>query len=161
MMSDSPTTTTTWLLHAPEFRLSLCCLFVLVQVMTKLQSEATGVKGAIVSALLSASYTHIQARRVATGHSLTHAQAAPSAVQRVVAAATVTLTAPLYALAQKLVFAKVRVASYSMSCCSSIAGVQQQQQQQCQRQWQQQCQRQWQQLRYAQSCCQVSCLHIS
>ncbi len=82
-------------------------LLLLLQVMTKLQAEAKGVKGAIVSALLSASYAHIQARRVVAGTSLLHALKAPSLVQRVVAAATMAVTAPLYAVAQKLVFSKV------------------------------------------------------
>jgi hypothetical protein len=84
----------------------LCCA-VNVQVMAKLQAEAQGVKGFIVSALLSASYAHIEARRVVTGHSLLHATQPPSAVQQLVAAATVAATALLYALAQKLVFSKV------------------------------------------------------
>jgi hypothetical protein len=83
----------------------LCCEC--VQVMAKLQAEAQGVKGFIVSALLSASYAHIEARRVVMGHSLLHATQPPSAVQQLVAAATVAATALLYALAQKLVFSKV------------------------------------------------------
>jgi hypothetical protein len=76
--------------------------------MSKLQSEATGLKGHIVSALLSASYTHIQARRLLQGVSLLAAQQAPGPLQRLLAAVSLALTAPLYALAQKLVFAKVR-----------------------------------------------------
>lgn len=77
--------------------------------MAKLKSEASGLKGALVSALLSASATYVQARRVVTGHSLLHAAAPPSAGQRLVAAVSMALTAPLYVLAQKLVFGKVCV----------------------------------------------------
>lgn len=83
--------------------------------MSKLTSEAKGVKGAIVSALLSASYAFITARRVAAGVSLLHALQAPTAVQRVVAAATVAVLAPVYALAQKLVFSKVSLCVFY--CC--------------------------------------------
>jgi len=81
----------------------------MAQVMAKLSAEAKGIKGAIVSALLSASNTFITARRVAQGASLLHALQRPSAAQRLVAAATVLLLVPLYALAQKLVFSKVRM----------------------------------------------------
>lgn len=84
--------------------------------MAKLQSEAQGVKGTIVSALLSASFAHIEACRVVTGHSLLHATQPPSAVQRVVAAVTVAATAPLYALAQKLVFSKVSAGVFPPLC---------------------------------------------
>jgi long-chain acyl-CoA synthetase len=75
--------------------------------MSKLQAEATGLKGHLVSALLSASYTHIQTRRVLQGTSLLHALQPPSAAQRLLAAVSLAVTAPLYALAQKLVFSKV------------------------------------------------------
>lgn len=78
------------------------------QVMSKLQAEATGLKGHIVSALLSASYTHIQAGRALQGTSLLHAHQPSSTAQRLLAAVSLALTAPLYALAQKLVFSKVR-----------------------------------------------------
>lgn len=77
--------------------------------MAKLKSEASGLKGSLVSALLSASATYIQAQRVVTGHSLLHATTPPSAWQRLLAAVSMALTAPLYALAQKLVFGKVCV----------------------------------------------------
>lgn len=93
---------------------SPCCVHMcwslcgLSQVMAKLSSEAKGLKGAVVSALLSASYAYIQARRVVGGVSLLHALQAPSAVQRVVAAVTAALLAPVYAVAQKLVWSKVR-----------------------------------------------------
>jgi long-chain acyl-CoA synthetase len=75
--------------------------------MAKLKAEAKGAKGAIVSMLLSASYAFIAARRVVTGTSLLHALTPPSAAQRLLAAATVALLAPVYALAQRLVFSKV------------------------------------------------------
>lgn len=103
-----------WLMSAP---VANCCVTVsLLQVMSKLKSEATGLKGSLVSALLSASTTYIQARRVVTGHSLLHAAAPPSAGQRLVAAVSMALTAPLYALAQKLVFGKVCV------CVGGVGG---------------------------------------
>jgi hypothetical protein len=49
----------------------------------------------------------LQARRVVAGFSLVHALQGPSLVEKVVAAATMAVTAPLYALAQRLVFSKV------------------------------------------------------
>ena len=82
--------------------------------MTKLTAEAKGLKGALVSALLSASYSFITARRVVAGVSLLHALLPPSMMQRLVAAATVAVLAPVYALAQKLVFSKVGV------CCLGL-----------------------------------------
>eukprot|EP00879_Flechtneria_rotunda_P005441 GHRR01005734.1.p1 GENE.GHRR01005734.1~~GHRR01005734.1.p1 ORF type:complete len:588 (+),score=208.21 GHRR01005734.1:736-2499(+) len=80
------------------------------KVMAKLRAEATGLKAVIVSALLSASNTYIAARRVLQGVSLTHALQPPSAAANLTAMLTVTLLTPIYALAQRLVFSKVRAA---------------------------------------------------
>jgi hypothetical protein len=79
--------------------------------MAKLKADATGAKGAIVTALLAASNAHIAARRTASGLDVQHARVAPSLAVRVAAVVTVALTAPLYALAQKLIFSRVRVRS--------------------------------------------------
>lgn len=77
------------------------------QVMQKLRSEAKGLKGAIVSALLSASNTFIMARRLLAGLDLRYALQPPTAGAKLVALLTAALLAPVYALAQKLVFSKV------------------------------------------------------
>jgi hypothetical protein len=78
-----------------------------LQVMAKLKADAVGAKGAIVAALLAASNAHIAARRTANGLDVQHARVASSLAVRVAALVTVALTAPLYALAQRLIFSKV------------------------------------------------------
>eukprot|EP00878_Enallax_costatus_P036567 GHUV01041074.1.p1 GENE.GHUV01041074.1~~GHUV01041074.1.p1 ORF type:complete len:511 (+),score=205.18 GHUV01041074.1:480-2012(+) len=80
------------------------------KVMQKLNSEAKGVKGVIVSALLSASNTFVMARRLLAGVDLRYALQPPSAAARLTALVTAALLTPVYALAQKLVFSKVRAA---------------------------------------------------
>uniref|UniRef100_A0A383VM20 AMP-dependent synthetase/ligase domain-containing protein n=1 Tax=Tetradesmus obliquus TaxID=3088 RepID=A0A383VM20_TETOB len=80
------------------------------KVMAKLKSEATGAKGAIVAALLAASAAHVAARRTVTRLDLTYARASPPAAVRLAALVMMAVTTPLYALAQKLVFSKVRAA---------------------------------------------------
>ena len=75
--------------------------------MQKLKSEARGVKGIIVSALLSASNTFVMARRLLAGVDLRYALQPPSAAARLTALVTAALLTPVYALAQKLVFSKV------------------------------------------------------
>jgi hypothetical protein len=93
----------------------------LLQVMAKLKADATGAKGAIVAALLAASNAHIAARRTANGLDVQHARAQPSLAVRVAAVVMVALTAPLYALAQKLIFSKVGARSVAQPhgciCC--------------------------------------------
>jgi hypothetical protein len=89
--------------------LLLLLLLLLLQVMAKLKSEATGVKGAIVAALLAASNAHIAARRTVSGMDVQYARASPALAVRLAALVTMAVTAPLYALAQKLIFSKVRV----------------------------------------------------
>jgi hypothetical protein len=89
----------------------------MTQVMAKLTSEATGIKAALVPALLSASYAFIAARRVLTGTALQHAVAPPSLPQRLVAAATVAVLGPVYALAQRVLWSKVRV---WLACCGAV-----------------------------------------
>jgi long-chain acyl-CoA synthetase len=80
------------------------------KVMQKLRADATGVKGVIVSALLSASNTFIMARRLLSGLDLRYALNPPTAGAKLTAIITAALLAPVYALAQKLVFSKVRAA---------------------------------------------------
>lgn len=82
-------------------------LLLLLQVMAKLKSEATGAKGAIVAALLAASAAHVAARRTVARLDLTYARASPPAGVRLAALVMMAVTTPLYALAQKLVFSKV------------------------------------------------------
>lgn len=75
--------------------------------MAKLSSEAKGIKGVVVAALLAASNTFVSARRLATGTALAHAHTPPSNQQQLAAWLMVAVLAPVYALAQKLVFSKV------------------------------------------------------
>lgn len=77
------------------------------QVMQKLKAEATSLKGVVVSALLSASNTFITARRLLAGVDLRYALQPPTAGAKLTALLTAALLAPVYALAQKLVFNKV------------------------------------------------------
>lgn len=65
-------------------------------------------KGAIVAALLAASNTFIAARRLVNGVDIRYARQAAPAAAWLTALVSMVLTAPLYALAQKLVFSKVR-----------------------------------------------------
>eukprot|EP00775_Hariotina_reticulata_P004816 gene4816-5063_t len=80
------------------------------KVMVKLKSEATGIKRHIVSALLSASNAFIVARRLLQGRDLRYAVRPAGAASKLVALLTAALLAPVYALAQKLLFSKVRAA---------------------------------------------------
>lgn len=76
--------------------------------MQKLNSEAQGVKGVLVKALIAASNSFIMARRLLAGVDLRYAMQPASAATRLVALVTLALLAPVYALANKLVFSKVR-----------------------------------------------------
>lgn len=80
------------------------------KVMAKLKAEATGAKGAIVAALLAASAAHVAACRTVAGLDLTYARASAPAAVQLAALVTMAVTTPLYALAQNLVFSKVRAA---------------------------------------------------
>ncbi|KAG1659137.1 hypothetical protein FOA52_013806 [Chlamydomonas sp. UWO 241] len=67
-----------------------------------------GVRKAVAMALLAASQTYVRARRTIEGTALRYARAPPPPWQLLMATLLATLLAPLHALAQKLVFAKVR-----------------------------------------------------
>ncbi|KAI8477469.1 MAG: hypothetical protein J3K34DRAFT_2620 [Monoraphidium minutum] len=79
------------------------------KVMAKLKSE-TGVKGAIVSALMTASLAYVAANRVAQGVSLAFAREARPIAVGLWAALLAALLRPLHQLADALVFTKVRAA---------------------------------------------------
>lgn len=96
---------------------AVCCI---LQVMQKLKAEAKGIKGVVVSSLLSASNTFVMARRLLAGVDLRYALQPPTAAARLTALVTVALLTPVYALAQKLVFSKVSRHRTKQSGCNEV-----------------------------------------
>lgn len=81
------------------------------RIMSKLKSTP-GIKGKIAMTLVAASITYVRNKRIADGLALQHAtkEAARSIGTYLMALITSVLLTPLYGLAQKIVFGKVREA---------------------------------------------------